>query len=205
MPALALQVGVVHDPIGDLLIGAERPALPQQTIHQRRLAVVHVRDDGHVPAKRVGDLLRLSVRRHPTSIACRCDRAFGPAMIYSCLCSNTPARSATRSSSCWSAAARPRRARRVTARSFSVVCQYLPRTPTVDRPRRQCPPLARAGRAAIRAARDPARLIDRDQGDHAGDGGDGERHFEPAPVAFRDWSSHFLTPCSCPPYAATLA
>ena len=66
--ALALEVGVVHHAIGDLLVGAKRPALPQQAIHQRRLAVVHVRDDGHVPAKRVGDLLRLSVRRHLPSI-----------------------------------------------------------------------------------------------------------------------------------------
>ena len=73
---LALQVGVVHDPVGDLLIGAERSALPQQAIDQRRLAVVHVRDDGHVPAKRVGDLLRFSVSRHLTSITGRRERCF---------------------------------------------------------------------------------------------------------------------------------
>ena len=44
---LALEVGRVHDPIGDLLVGPEGARLPQQLVDQRRLAVVDVGDDGH--------------------------------------------------------------------------------------------------------------------------------------------------------------
>ena len=54
--ALALEVVVVHHPLGHLLVGAERAALPQQRVDERGLAVVDVRDDGDVAAERVGDL-----------------------------------------------------------------------------------------------------------------------------------------------------
>ncbi len=45
---LALEVHRVHDPIGDVLVGAERPGLPQHLVDERRLAVVDVGDDGDV-------------------------------------------------------------------------------------------------------------------------------------------------------------
>jgi hypothetical protein len=45
---LALQFIRVHDALDDLFIGPEYPALPQHRIHQRRLSVVNVRDDGYV-------------------------------------------------------------------------------------------------------------------------------------------------------------
>src|SRR5262249_46559667 len=47
-PALALQVVRVEDTIPLKLRFAEEPALAQQTIDQRRLAVVNVGDDGDV-------------------------------------------------------------------------------------------------------------------------------------------------------------
>ena len=53
--ALALEVGVVHRPLGDPLVGAEDAALMQQGIDQRGLAVVDVGDDGDVTPERVGD------------------------------------------------------------------------------------------------------------------------------------------------------
>ena len=54
--ALALEVDVVHHAIGDLLIGAVHPALLEQRVHERGLAVVDVGDDGEVAPQRVGDL-----------------------------------------------------------------------------------------------------------------------------------------------------
>jgi hypothetical protein len=45
---LALQVHRVHDPVGHVLVGAERPRLPQHRVDQGRLAVVDVGDDGDV-------------------------------------------------------------------------------------------------------------------------------------------------------------
>ena len=52
--ALALEVRVVHRALGDPLVRAEDAALVQQRVDQRGLAVVDVRDDGHVAPKRVG-------------------------------------------------------------------------------------------------------------------------------------------------------
>ena len=46
--ALALDVVAVHHPLGDVLMGGERPGLDQQLVDQRRLAVVDVGDDGDV-------------------------------------------------------------------------------------------------------------------------------------------------------------
>ena len=46
--ALALQVVRVHDQLADLLVLAEDVALLEQAVHQRRLAMVDVRDDRHV-------------------------------------------------------------------------------------------------------------------------------------------------------------
>ncbi len=46
--ALALQVVAVERALGDLLVLAEGPRLAQELVHERRLAVVHVSDDGDV-------------------------------------------------------------------------------------------------------------------------------------------------------------
>src|SRR6185437_6641819 len=46
--ALAFEVVGVHGALGDLLVLAERAALLQQAVHQRRLAMVDVRDDRDV-------------------------------------------------------------------------------------------------------------------------------------------------------------
>ena len=43
--ALALQIVGVHGALGDLLVVAEGAALLQQAVHQRRLAMIDVRDD----------------------------------------------------------------------------------------------------------------------------------------------------------------
>jgi hypothetical protein len=47
--ALALQILAVHDPLGDLLVFAERAGLAQEAIEQSRLAVVDMRDDREIP------------------------------------------------------------------------------------------------------------------------------------------------------------
>jgi hypothetical protein len=46
--ALALQVVVVHRPLGDPLVGAEGAGLAKEGVHERRLAVVDMGDDGDV-------------------------------------------------------------------------------------------------------------------------------------------------------------
>ncbi len=46
---LALEVTGVHRPLVDVLVLAERAALPEHRVHQGGLAVVDVRDDGDVP------------------------------------------------------------------------------------------------------------------------------------------------------------
>ena len=48
MPALPLERVRVHDPLFDLLVGAERPGLPEHLVHQGGLAVVDVGDDGEI-------------------------------------------------------------------------------------------------------------------------------------------------------------
>ncbi len=53
--ALALEVRVVHRPLGDPLIRAEHAALMQERVDERRLAVVDVGDDRDVAPKRIGD------------------------------------------------------------------------------------------------------------------------------------------------------
>ena len=45
---LALEVVRVHDPLVDVLVGAERARLPEQGVDERGLAVVDVGDDRHV-------------------------------------------------------------------------------------------------------------------------------------------------------------
>ena len=52
---LALEIGVVERALGDPLVGAEHAALVQERVNERRLAVVDVRDDGHVAEQRVRD------------------------------------------------------------------------------------------------------------------------------------------------------
>ena len=47
-PLLALEVHRVEHPLGHVLVGAEGARLPQQGVHQRRLAVVDVGDDRDV-------------------------------------------------------------------------------------------------------------------------------------------------------------
>ena len=51
---LLLELARVHDELLDVLADAERPALLQEGVDQRRLAVVHVRDDGDRPAVGAG-------------------------------------------------------------------------------------------------------------------------------------------------------
>ena len=46
---LALEVTRVHDAVGHLLVGAERTGLAQHGVDERRLAVVDVGHDGHIP------------------------------------------------------------------------------------------------------------------------------------------------------------
>ena len=53
--ALAFELVGVHGPFGHPLVGAERPALLQQRVDQRGLAVIDVGDDGDVAAQRIGD------------------------------------------------------------------------------------------------------------------------------------------------------
>ena len=48
-PLLALEVARIHDPIDHGLVRAERPRLAEHRVDERRLAVVHVSDDGDVP------------------------------------------------------------------------------------------------------------------------------------------------------------
>ncbi len=48
-PLLALEVGRVHDPIGDVLVLPKGAGLPQHRVDERRLAVVDVGDDRDVP------------------------------------------------------------------------------------------------------------------------------------------------------------
>ena len=50
--ALALELVRVHDPLGHPLVGPENAALVQQGVHQRRLAMVDVGDDGDVARER---------------------------------------------------------------------------------------------------------------------------------------------------------
>ena len=53
---LALEVHRVHDALVDVLVGAERPGLPEHGVDEGRLAVVDVRDDG--------DVAEVIARRH---------------------------------------------------------------------------------------------------------------------------------------------
>jgi hypothetical protein len=45
---LALEIARVHDPVGHLLVGAERARLTEQGVDQGRLAVVDVGHNGHI-------------------------------------------------------------------------------------------------------------------------------------------------------------
>ena len=60
--ALALQVRVVHRALLDPLVAAECAALAKQSVHERCLAVIHMRDDRDVPPERVGGLRRGGTR-----------------------------------------------------------------------------------------------------------------------------------------------
>ena len=46
--ALALQIVRVHDPLDNVLVGAESATLLQHGVHQRGLAMVHVGNNGDV-------------------------------------------------------------------------------------------------------------------------------------------------------------
>src|SRR5437879_5840333 len=48
MPSRALEVVPVHAPLGDCLILAEDPTLPEHGVHERGLAMVHVGDNGDI-------------------------------------------------------------------------------------------------------------------------------------------------------------
>ena len=62
--ALTFEVGVVHDALCDLLIGAERATLPQKRVNERGLAVIDVSDDGNVAPQRICDMAGFAVNRH---------------------------------------------------------------------------------------------------------------------------------------------
>ena len=51
--ALALELVRIHDALGHFRVGLENAALPEHGVDERRLAVVHVRDDGDVPDVRI--------------------------------------------------------------------------------------------------------------------------------------------------------
>ena len=53
--ALTLQIDVVERTLLHALISTKHTALMQHRIHQGRLAVVHVRDDGDVAPERIGN------------------------------------------------------------------------------------------------------------------------------------------------------
>jgi hypothetical protein len=53
---LALQLVAVHRTLGHALVGAERAALVQQGVDERRLAMIDVGDDCDVTAQRIGDV-----------------------------------------------------------------------------------------------------------------------------------------------------
>ena len=61
--ALAFEVHGVHDPFGDLLVGAENPALVQQGVDQSGFAMVDVGDDRDV-AQGIAPLSELSLSHH---------------------------------------------------------------------------------------------------------------------------------------------
>ena len=46
--ALAFELVRIHDPLGDHLVLAEHPRLLEHPVHQRRFAMVDVRDDGDI-------------------------------------------------------------------------------------------------------------------------------------------------------------
>jgi hypothetical protein len=68
--ALALEVGVVHCPLGHPFVRSENAALVEHGVDQRRLAVVDVGDDGDVAAEGVGYCRGFLLREHPFSIPC---------------------------------------------------------------------------------------------------------------------------------------
>ncbi len=79
--ALALELVAVHRALGDALVRAERAALVQERVHQRRLAVIDVRDDGDVAPKRIRDRRHLFSVLHPTtSNAERAEHAEKPSL-----------------------------------------------------------------------------------------------------------------------------
>src|SRR4030095_4727135 len=160
--ALALEVGVVHHAIGDLLVGAEGAALAQQAIDERGFAMINVRDDRDIASKLVSDLCCLAVRRPLPSITSR--SLFGAiprVRMDPCLCLSMRARNAITSSSCWCVEATRRSARPATAKSFSVVSRCLPPTRTGTRAARHPLRWVRVERAATRAARDRVRLTNK--------------------------------------------
>ena len=63
--ALALEVGVVHDPIHNLLVLAVDAALLQQRVDQRGFSVVDVRDDRHIASEGIGDLVEAEANLAP--------------------------------------------------------------------------------------------------------------------------------------------
>ena len=63
------EVGVVHGPLGDPLVGAEHPALMQQRVHQRGLPVIDVSNDRDIAPERVCHCRGgLQVSGHPYSL-----------------------------------------------------------------------------------------------------------------------------------------
>jgi hypothetical protein len=48
IPFSPLEIGGVHDPLGDVLPRSKRPGLPEHRVDERRLAMVDMGDDGDV-------------------------------------------------------------------------------------------------------------------------------------------------------------
>ena len=95
---LPLQVTGVQHPVGDLGAGPERAGLPEHGVDQGGLAVVHVRDDGHVAQFIAGGELSLTCghngshlldgwdcrarRRGPSSVSGRLTHLGGPPYLW---------------------------------------------------------------------------------------------------------------------------
>ena len=79
-PALTFEVAGVHHPLVDVLVGAERPGLPEHGIDKGGLAVVDVGDDGDVAQVRT-DRGRGSRHGHTEGVEGVCGRWVGKAGV----------------------------------------------------------------------------------------------------------------------------
>src|SRR5438132_10020395 len=113
----ALEIHRVEHPVGDVLVLAERPGLPEHRVHERRLPMIDMRHDGHV-----ADVL---AKRHPLRVAAvrRAPAAVGVPCCYRVATGwqfRRPVRRASRSSfGCIEVGkSRTRRSRKMPQKSF---------------------------------------------------------------------------------------